>query len=258
MPAFQAPGSLDARAAAIYPQGMPNALSATAALLTLLLASGAAAADKKAPSSEPSSGGASLLFVEGRVTVTVGGHKKEGRAGDALESGDAVATARKATAVIALPDGSRLKLRESSNIVLEIPGQSGGSMGGTLTLGGVFAKVTKRLAGHEFRVRAGDAVASVRGTQFFTAFGRPAKGGRDLWVCVGEGAVDVSAAGADKAQRVAAGEGVLIKSGRDLTAPQAYNWTKTLNWNMDPAQGSVEDAADLDHAYSDLLDQDYR
>jgi ferric-dicitrate binding protein FerR (iron transport regulator) len=229
-----------------------------AAALPLLLAVAAAAAPKKA-APKPAAGAASLLYIEGKVTVTLGGHRKEGREGDVLGDGDAVATARKASAVILMPDGSRLKLRELSNITLDIPGAGGGELGGTLTLGGVFAKVTKRLAGAAgFHVRAADAVASVRGTQFFTAFGRQGKKGKDLWVCVNEGAVDVSAKGADKAQRVAQGEGVLVKSGTDVTAPQAYDWTKKLNWNMDPARGSVEDHADLDRAYSDLLDQDYR
>ncbi|MBI3565807.1 MAG: hypothetical protein HY079_11465 [Elusimicrobia bacterium] len=55
-----------------------------------------------------------------------------------------------------------------------------------------------------------------------------------------------------------AGKGVLIKAGLDLTKPQAYDWTKKLNWTMDPGAGAVEDKTDLDSAYADLLDQDYR
>ena len=56
---------------------------------------------------------------------------------------------------------------------------------------------------------------------------------------------------------VPAGKGVLIKSGLDVTKPQAYDWTKKLNWTMDPKDGVVEDKTALDKAYSDLLDQDY-
>jgi ferric-dicitrate binding protein FerR (iron transport regulator) len=219
------------------------------AVLLSLPSAPAFAAKPKAPAAA----GPSLAFVEGTVTFGAKGHMKEGRAGDALRDGDSVATARKASAVIAMPDGSKLKLKELSNIVLRVPDGDGGEIGGTLTLGGVFAKVAKQAAGRVFRVRAGDAVASVRGTQFFTAFGRP---GGDLWLCVHEGLVDVSAP--RSRQSVPAGKGVLVKAGKDVTAPQAYAWTKDLNWNMDPGEGSVEDAVDLDKAYSDLLDQDYR
>ncbi len=63
---------------------------------------------------------------------------------------------------------------------------------------------------------------------------------------------------AKKPLLVPAGKGVLIMSGTDLTAPQAFEWTKTLKWNMAEAKGTVEDKTNLDGAYADLLDQDYR
>ena len=50
----------------------------------------------------------------------------------------------------------------------------------------------------------------------------------------------------------------LGNAGLNLTKPQAYDWTKQLNWNMDPKSGDIEDKVSLDSAYTDLLDQDYR
>jgi ferric-dicitrate binding protein FerR (iron transport regulator) len=197
---------------------------------------------------------ASLAHVEGPVSVTSGGKQAAAKKGQTLNNGDRVATSKGGTAVVSLPDGSQLKLKESSSIVIDMPG--GSIFGATLDAGGVFAQVAKRIVGSEFRVRAGAAVASVRGTEFFTAFGREHKAGRDVWVCVREGAVDVGAGG--KKRAVPAGKGVLIKSGTDVDKPQAFEWTKTLNWNMDPKSGGVADGTDLDKAYSDLLDQDYR
>lgn len=196
---------------------------------------------------------ARLSFVKGAVTVHAGGAKREGKTGDALVSGEAVATGAGAVAVVDISDGSQLKLRELSRVVLDLASDEA-----ALSLGGIFAKVTKRSSNSSFRVRAGPAVVAVKGTEFFTAFGRPARGGRDLWVCVNEGAVVVATTASKKTVEVPQGRGVLIKSGRTLTRPQAYDWTKTLNWNMDPAGGSVEDKTELDGAYSDLLDQDYR
>jgi hypothetical protein len=206
------------------------------------------------PKAEPA---ARLRFIHGDVTVETkdGGHP--GAAGEALASGDAVATGGKAAAIVELADGSRLKLRESSRLVLSLPGPRDVSTEVFLALGSVFAKVTKRLPGGEFRVRTPSAVAAVRGTQFFTAYGRDHEGGRDLWVCVNEGAVEVGTKESKAPVRVPAGKGVLIKRGLDTTKPQAYDWTKTLNWNMDPKSGAVEDKTNLDAAYADLLDQDY-
>jgi len=53
------------------------------------------------------------------------------------------------------------------------------------------------------------------------------------------------------------GEGINILDGVRLTDAQPYDWTRELNWNMDPDRGEVYDDTDLDQAYADLLDQDY-
>lgn len=214
-------------------------------LCLLLLASCATAAET-----------AKLVHVAGDVTVEAAGSGGLAKRGALVPDGASVFTAAGATAILELPDGSRLKLRESSRIKLSLPGKGKPTTEVGLALGSVFAKVMKRLPGAEFKVRAGSAVAAVRGTEFFTAFGRTAKKGADVWVCVGKGAVDVSASG--KARPVKEGEGVLIPGGRDVTKPKFYQWTKDLNWNMDPEQGEVADGTKLDSAYSDLLDQDYR
>jgi ferric-dicitrate binding protein FerR (iron transport regulator) len=201
---------------------------------------------------------ARLAFVFGGVTVESKDGARAGQTGAALADGDAVATAAGATAIVELADGSRLKLRESSRLVLTLPNGRSLVTEILLSLGSVFARVTKRRNGEEFHVRTRTAVAAVLGTQFFTAYGRDRNKARDLWVCVNEGVVEVKTTAAKAALSVPAGKGVLIKSGLDVTKPQAYDWTKKLNWNMDPKAGAVEDKTILDAAYADLLDQDYR
>lgn len=211
-----------------------------------------AAADTAVPA------GARLAHAKGDVTIQSAGGGRLGKTGDVLASGDAVATAEGATAVISLPDGSKIKLRESSRASVSLPTKTSPITEIALTLGGVFAKVAKQAKGARFQVRASGAVAAVRGTEYFTAFGRARGKNRDLWVCVNEGAVDVETDKSKKPLLVPAGKGILIKGSRDLTKPQAYDWTKTLNWNMDAGSGAVEDTTQLDGAYTDLLDQDYR
>jgi ferric-dicitrate binding protein FerR (iron transport regulator) len=218
-----------------------------------LLAAGALpAAETKAPS-------ARLLHASGDVTIGSKEGGRLGRSGALVDNGESVTTAAGAVAVVELPDGSRLKLRESSRASVAWPGPDSSAASEVfLSFGSVFAKVAKQLDGRTFSVRTPSAVAAVRGTEFFTAYGRAHGKSRDLWVCVNEGAVEVKTSKSGKGLLVPAGKGVLIKSGLDLTKPQAYDWTKSLNWGMDAEAGPVEDKTDLDGAYSDLLDQDYR
>ncbi len=219
-------------------------------LAALLLAPAAFAAAPKAAAPA-----GRLVKAQGDVTIESPAGGRLGKDGAALAEGDSVSTAEGATALVELADGSRLKLRESSRLRIVASGKSAEL---NLSLGSVFAKVRKRLAGESFLIRTPSAVAAVRGTEFFTAYGRArGKKDRDLWVCVNEGAVELTTTKDKGPLLVPGGQGVLIKGGKDLTKPQAYDWTKTLNWNMDEG-GALEDATKLDSAYSDLLDQDYR
>lgn len=195
-----------------------------------------------------------LRAVVGKVEVQSGGKTEPGKDGRVLAEGDTLISGAGASAVVELADGTKLKLAQRSRAKLSLPKPKAPQTTIELLAGGVFAKVAKRAREAEFRVRAQEAVAAVRGTRFFTAYGR----GADLWVCVDEGAVNVSAPNADRPLAVPAGKGILIKGGKDLTKPQAYDWTKKLNWNMDAGSGDILDRTDLDKAYSDLLDQDYR
>lgn len=193
------------------------------------------------------SAGGKVAHVLGKATVS----GKPAKAGMALKDGDIVVSKTGATIIIEMADGSLLKLRENTRLTVQADNAA------ELSLGGVFARV--RRAG--FSLRTGSAVASVRGTEFFTAYGRSTGKKRkksDLWLCVNEGVVDVSSLETDGKTEVKAGNGILIPAGKGPTKPQPYDWTKTLNWNMDPAVGGVEDKTSLDAAYSDLLDQDYR
>ena len=226
-------------------------MTATALLVlhAVLLSSSARAA-------APSAG--AVEWALGPVTIETGGAARPAKAGAALAEGDVVATTEAATAIVRLSDGSRLKLKGGSRLGLTPRAPKSPVSEVMLYLGGVFAQITKRASGQEFHVRTPGAVAAVRGTQFFTAFGRTHGKDRDLWVCVNEGAVEVGSAAAKERLLVPAGQGVLIKGEKDLTKPQPYAWTKKLNWNMDAQKGAVEDKTNLDSAYADLLDQDYR
>ena len=195
--------------------------------------------------------------ASGKTTLSGKAGSRPAKTGDAVGDGETLKTGPKASAIVEYPDGSRVKLRAESAFKFTVPGETAGLKGGLLSLGGVFARVAKGRPGH-FRVNTPTAVASVRGTEFFTAYGRHGDEGRDLWVCVGKGAIDLSATGSPDAMVVKEGEGVLLPGGKRTTKAQRYEWTKSLNWTMDPGEGDTGDATDLDAAYADLRDQDYR
>jgi hypothetical protein len=68
----------------------------------------------------------------------------------------------------------------------------------------------------------------------------------DIWLCVNDGTVEVMIPETGDSILVNEGEGINILGGRALTAPEAYEWTKDLNWNTDPDAGNVKDETDLD------------
>lgn len=217
-------------------------------VLAVALAANMHAASPAAPT-------ARLVFANGPVAVISAGRLRAARAGERLLDGDFVKTGPNTTAIVQLPDGSRLKLRAGTSLKLDLSDQPAGMMGATLSAGSVFAQIAKGGVSPHFQITTEHAVVSVSGTEFFTAYGRPGKGGADLWVCVGSGAVAVKA---DRSMAVREGEGVLLPGGSRVTKSQRYAWTRTLNWNMDEEKGEVVDGTKLDAAYSDLRDQDYR
>jgi len=202
---------------------------------------------------------ATLTYSIGDVSVKRGTAWRPGSPGMEISGGDIVKTGGKSLAIIAFSRGSVVRLRENTELAVTAA-EAGGKESVSLNLSGgsVFSNVVKRLTGEKFQVNAMTVVASVRGTEFFFAYGKESAAGRDLWLCVNSGIVRV-AHRTDPAKKadLKKGEGIMIKSGSVFTAPKRYPWTRGLNWNMDPSRGPVADTTDLDSAYTDLLNQDY-
>ncbi len=87
----------------------------------------------------------------------------------------------------------------------------------------------------------------MRGTQFFVS----ATEGKDAWMCVQEGTVNVSQK--KKTVDVPAGKGVFAGA-TEICKPQAYAWTKGINWKMDPKEGQLDHKINLKY---DLLENFY-
>ena len=194
-----------------------------------------------------------VLYTEGDVTVRSGSQERDAAIGDSLGPGDVVTTGRASLAVIDVGNATTLKLREKTTLALDSIGEQTAV---TLTAGGVFTSIARKLSGG-FSVRTSSAVAGVRGTEFFVAYGRTIDRLPDVWLCVNQGIVEVALPDSGRTVLVKEGLGINIVGGEKLTTPRRYPWTRRLNWNMDPAGGAVVDRTDLEQAYSDLLNQDY-
>lgn len=194
-----------------------------------------------------------VSWIEGDVTILHNGSIVPAEIERELSLGDRITTGPDSLAILEIDGRGTLKLREDSSLVLEALDEDI-SVG--LLSGGLFSKI-RRLAGRGFNVRTPNAVAAVRGTEFFVAYGRTVDADPDVWLCVNEGSVEVALEDSGDSVLVEEGEGINILAGTRITDPKFYPWTENLNWNTDPASGLVADSTDLDGAYTDLRAFDY-
>jgi ferric-dicitrate binding protein FerR (iron transport regulator) len=194
--------------------------------------------------------------VAGRLSFSRGVVTADGqaaKAGQSLDAGQVLATGPDSVALVKLPDSSIVKLNPDSRIRLDRV--LAGATELTIEAGAVFSEVSKQKAGRRFMIRAKGVTMGVRGTRFFASLGKSRKQGDDVWMCVNEGTVEISGPGDSKPALVHEGEGVLVPGGKGATPPRKYEWTKALNWNMQPEKGEVLDRTKID--YADLLEQSY-
>ena len=195
-----------------------------------------------------------LVYTEGDVSITRDFLTETAEIGTPVYQGDVVRTERDSFAIISLDGGgAEIKLRE--NTVLEMESLSD-NIKINLRDGGAFSHIVRQL-NRRYEVQTDVAVAAVRGTEFFVAYGRQIDESRDIWLCVNTGQVEVAITTTGETVIVEEGKGINIVGGVKLTTPRPYSWTRKLNWNTNFDAGDVEDTTDLDQAYSDLLDQDY-
>ncbi|RME90153.1 MAG: hypothetical protein D6767_07290 [Candidatus Hydrogenedentota bacterium] len=199
-----------------------------------------------------------VLFVVGSVFYkTPEKDWQQVKVGNPLPKSAEVKTSQKSTLLMALPDGSRLKLRGKTHILLAKIIKEKIIR---IKRGGVFALVKPRSRG-KFYLESPTHTAGVRGTQFFMAYGEKVKtdSGEETLMCVREGSVEFKEKQQEKKIVVNSGEGVIVAQG-DPLSKKKLPWIYSFNWNMNPAQGNLIDETDIKKAYSseyDILDEDY-
>lgn len=192
----------------------------------------------------------SVTTLDGQL-VTAGPPERVLKAGDALAAGEALLLRKGKFALVTLDDGTLIKLKPGTEFTLGREATASVD----LHKGGLFAKIQKaksKSAGSKFFVRTPSAIMGVRGTEFFTSTAEDKK----VWMCVHEGQVEVSKTQGNKnTVLVQAGEGIVVEPQAKIAPPKTYEWTRELNWNMDPQAGDVEDHSKTD--YGNLLRHNY-
>jgi len=201
---------------------------------------------------------ATISFLIGNVKFNRGSDWKDAKLGMVLSQGDSIKTGSKSLVIITISQDTIIKTGSDTILKfenLDIKKEEKTLL--SLLEGRVFSKIIRKNAQKDFRIATPTLMASVRGTEFFVAYGRETNKSRDIWLCVNEGKVRVDSLITNKSVVVNEGKGIFILGGEEITEPKEYEWTEGLNWNMDPDKGEVINRTQLEDIYTDLLDQDY-
>jgi hypothetical protein len=191
-----------------------------------------------------------LMALHGEATITRGdGASRAARSGEDVAAGSRVRTGERSSVMLVFEDGSRVLMRQASElrVVRSDKRALGGGVLVTLELvrGGLENMVIPRTSpDNRFEIRSPAAVAAVRGTRF-----RVNAGDDRTWTEVLEGAVDVdNPAGQVQAR---AGQGTVAQLGRapqppepllaapDLSALPSRLERLPIDWPLAPVPGAV-------------------
>ena len=177
-------------------------------------------------------------FCSGKIVYTKGRTYLNGKSvkkGVNFKKGAVFKTGANSILVARIDGGSTIKLSEASE--LKLVSKERQSEVVKFNFGQAFFNIKKSMNGKKkFKVLTRSASMGIRGTEFFVAYGSD----KDEWMCVNKGAVVVKARGEKKKTLVKAGEGIVIKGGKRTSDPTPLEWTKKLNWKMDPKKGSLK------------------
>lgn len=196
-----------------------------------------------------------VIFTKGLVKI---GKSTKLKKNQVIKVGDRITTGKDSLAVLHLPQGNKVKLGPESVMVIKVlPKSKNDSTKLNLLRGNSFIKVLKgklrKGQKSKLTLRTKTAAMGVRGTEFFASYGS----GNDVWMCVNEGVVAVRSKNEKKSTLVKEGEGIVVKNGTDTSKPKPLEWTRKLNWNMNPKSGDLVNKVSIESAYTDLLDKDY-
>ncbi|MBN1962889.1 MAG: FecR domain-containing protein [Deltaproteobacteria bacterium] len=171
--------------------------------------------------------GGKLSKVEGQVFVRPpSGDETQGQAGVALIAGTRIRTGKNSSAEVVFADGSLLKLRSNSSILLSGNKRQKQKSSILLFFGHIWSKVSPSPGHTSYEVSTPNAVCGVRGTEFATQVGDD--GSLRMQVTEGKVAVDGDSDGseqvAQKGQQVEANEQGINAPNESSNQPSYEKW----------------------------------
>lgn len=149
-----------------------------------------------------------------------------------LQYGNVVRTGANGLAIISFPEGSKIKVDPSSEIVIgerEKAGDSADASWSLKVLKGALTIDFKKSSDEEkLYVESETFAVGVRGTRFLVA-----KESDDDWhIAVNEGKVTAFNKKNYDYEDINVGEAAVLEKGSQLTKPANYEWTKKIDWNV--------------------------
>lgn len=150
--------------------------------------------------------------------------------GSLIPYGSRIQTHDDSLAIISFPEGSKLKVDPDSKIEVQEPKKEvDGSSSKTLHLlrGGILMEFVRSHPEDTIVIEREFVSLAVRGTRFFLG-----EEGSDLYASVEKGKVSMVNTESLDYEDVKAGESIVVESGKSLTAPSNFNWSKGINWRL--------------------------
>lgn len=191
-----------------------------------------------------------VIYLKGDATV----NNEKLKVNKELKIGQIIKTGDKSLVILKVNKLMKVKINQNSSFEIKEMNVKKRKASLFLKAGSVFLDVQKNEK-NRINLKTKSAVMGVRGTKFFTAYGKENKDADDdLWMCVKQGKVEIKTKG--KSVIVNEGEGVFVEKGNSIGEPKPFKWTQNLNWEMDTAK-DVSNKVNIKAQYDDLEDLDY-
>lgn len=162
---------------------------------------------------------------------------------DRIFKDDVLRTDKKSILILAMKDGSKIKLNPESIIQVEKIFQKGENKKKDssliLEIGSLFINyVNKDKKNNSMHVRTKNIAMGVRGTEFFAH--KQEIDSDQVSMTVKEGNVKVRCKSTKEQVEVTDGKGTIVDRRGRLLKPTKFEWSNKLNWNQNPNMGSLE------------------
>lgn len=157
------------------------------------------------------------------------------RVGDAIDTGDVVVTGENALVVFILPDGSKIKMNQNSEmsfseIIASVGGESVGRTSLVLSIGSAVMDIENKNNEPKLEVKTKSVSMGVRGTRFYAGYDAEQN---ETWAAVDRGELEIYDPNQreTRAEVLEKGQAMLVQKG-SFSQPTQYDWQSELDYDV--------------------------